>query len=92
MKRMRLMPVGAAPDKAKWRFCLADNGIGMEPEYLDSVFVTARRLHVRASREGTRNGRMVAEKTVERQGGQTLAEAQPRLDAIVYLAPAGAQP
>ena len=45
--------VTAERDGAFWSFSVADNGIGIEPQYADRVFLIFQRLHDRAAYPGT---------------------------------------
>lgn len=61
--------VSAARQGSSWRFSVADNGIGIAPEYHDIVFGPFKRLHRNNSRfAGTGIGLAICHKIVERYG------------------------
>jgi len=58
------------------RIEITDNGIGIKPEYQQSIFVMFRRLHDDNEYEGTGIGLSVCRKIVERHGGQIGIESE----------------
>jgi chemotaxis family two-component system sensor kinase Cph1 len=68
--------IGASRENGHWVFCVRDNGIGIEPQYMDRIFVIFQRLHDRSTYPGTGIGLAVAKRTVELHGGKIWAESE----------------
>ena len=62
--------VTTSRDGPFWLFSFTDNGIGMEPEYAERIFVIFQRLHERSAYPGTGIGLAMTRKIIEYFGGR----------------------
>lgn len=60
---------------SRWRFAVADNGIGIAPEYHQRIFGMLKRLHGKEI-PGTGIGLAICQRVVERYNGKICVESQ----------------
>ena len=69
--------VSAHQEGTVWRFTVADNGIGIDAQYRDRIFMIFQRLHTRQEYEGTGIGLAHCKKIVDLLGGTIWVESEP---------------
>lgn len=76
--------VSAKQEGDAWLFSVRDNGIGIEPQYSQTIFQVFHRLHGRDI-PGTGVGLALAQKIVETNAGKMWVESQPGVGSTFYF-------
>ncbi|MBN3752276.1 PAS domain S-box protein [Paraburkholderia sp. Tr-20389] len=77
--------IGARREGDSWVISVQDNGIGIDPQYFDRIFMIFQRLHSRADYPGTGIGLALCKRIVEQHGGSIWIESQPGVGTTVFF-------
>ncbi len=65
-----IIEIKAKEFKNEWQFAIKDNGIGIDKDYYDKIFVIFQRLHGKTEYSGTGMGLAIVKKIIENFGGK----------------------
>jgi PAS domain S-box-containing protein len=65
-----VIEISAQKTPDHWQISVSDNGIGIQPEFYEAIFMPFRRLHTAQQYPGTGMGLSICKKIVERHGGK----------------------
>jgi light-regulated signal transduction histidine kinase (bacteriophytochrome) len=80
-----VIKVSARRHNLHWLFSVADNGIGISPEYAGRIFLAFQRLHTQSAYSGTGIGLAVCERIVQRHGGKIWVEPGSKGGSVFYF-------
>jgi PAS domain S-box-containing protein len=68
-----------------WRFSVQDNGIGIAPEYKETIFGLFKRLHTATQYSGSGMGLAICQRIVQRAGGHIWVQSERGRGATFYF-------
>lgn len=77
--------ISCATNRSSCHIRIADNGVGIEKQYLPNIFTPFNYLHSRDSHEGSGIGLATSKKIIEQHGGTIWLESEIGVGSVVHV-------
>ena len=84
-KQEGIVKIGCADEETRWKFCVSDNGPGIDRQYHEKIFQIFQTLAPRDEHESSGVGLTLVKKIIEQYDGSIWVESEPGKGSTFYF-------